>query len=179
MPMDLEIIIPSDEPVRLLSTVTEELDCRRLTATCSRLGRIEYSPHLLFKIVLYGCSRGIYKTRELERACRENVNFMYLLEGHPAPDHNTIARFRREHLPYAAEDLLNQMVKPLVDCGEISLTFILFLENLCRKQPVKRVVADSGMVEWYLVSMAYNLLKLQHKAQTGRLGRHLVIPTVA
>ena len=136
-------------------------------------------PHLLFKIVLYGCSRGIYKTRELERACRENVNFMYLLEGHPAPDHNTIARFRREHLPYAAEDLLNQMVKPLVDCGEISLTFILFLENLCRKQPVKRVVADSGMVEWYLVSMAYNLLKLQHKAQTGRLGRHLVIPTVA
>ena len=35
------------------------------------------------------------------------------------------------------------------------------------------------MVEWYLVSMAYNLLKLHHKAQTGRLGRHLVVPTVA
>lgn len=85
MPMNLEIIIPSDEPVRLLSAVTEELDYRRLTATYSRLGRIEYSPRLLFKIVLYGCSRGIYKTRELERACRENVNFMYILEGHAAP----------------------------------------------------------------------------------------------
>ena len=85
LPMNLEIIIPSDEPVRLLSAVTEELDYRRLTATYSRLGRIEYSPRLLFKIVLYGCSRGIYKTRELERACRENVNFMYLLEGHAAP----------------------------------------------------------------------------------------------
>ena len=120
MPMNLEIIIPSDEPVRLLSAVTEELDYRRLTATYSRLGRIEYSPRLLFKIVLYGCSRGIYKTRELERACRENVNFMYLLEGRPAPDHNTIARFRRDHLPYAVEDLLKQMVKLLVDCGEIS-----------------------------------------------------------
>ena len=83
--------------MRLLSAVTEELDYRRLTATYSRLGRIEYSPRLLFKIVLYGCSRGIYKTRELERACRENVNFMYLLEGHPAPDHNTIARFRKDH----------------------------------------------------------------------------------
>ena len=35
------------------------------------------------------------------------------------------------------------------------------------------------MVEWYLVSMAYNLLKLHHKIQTGRLGRHLVVPTVA
>ena len=35
------------------------------------------------------------------------------------------------------------------------------------------------MVEWYLVSMAYNLLKLYHKAQTGRLGKHLFAPTVA
>ena len=118
--MNLEIIIPSDEPVRLLNAVTEELDYRRLTATYSRFGRIEYSPRLLFKIVLYGCSRGIYGTREIERACRENVNFMYLLEGHRPPDHNTIARFRKEHLPYAVEDLLNQMVKLLVAHGEIS-----------------------------------------------------------
>lgn len=35
------------------------------------------------------------------------------------------------------------------------------------------------MVEWYLVSMAYNLLKLHHKMQTGRLGRHLVVPAIA
>lgn len=45
---------------------------------------------------------------------------MYLLEGHSAPDHNTIARFRRDHSPYAVEDLLTQMVKLLVECGEIS-----------------------------------------------------------
>ena len=120
LPMNLEIIIPSDEPVRLLSAVTEELDYSRLTATYSRLGRIEYSPRLLFKVVLYGCSRGIYKTREIERACRENVNFMYLLEGRRPPDHNTIARFRKEHLPYAVEDLLNQMVNLLIQHGEIS-----------------------------------------------------------
>ena len=30
------------------------------------------------------------------------------------------------------------------------------------------------MVEWYLVSMAYNVLKLHHKIQTGRLGNHLL-----
>lgn len=118
--MNLEIIIPSDEPVRLLNAVTEELDYRRLAATYSRLGRIEYSPRLLFKIVLYGCSRGIYATREIGRACRENVNFMYLLGGHRPPNHNTIARFRKEHLPYAVEDLLDQMVKLLVVHGEIS-----------------------------------------------------------
>ena len=96
LPLNIEKMIPSDDPVRLLSAVLEELDYRKLTATYSRFGRIEYSPRLLFKIVLYGCSRGIYKSREIERACRESVNFMYLLEGKRAPDHNTIARFRQK-----------------------------------------------------------------------------------
>lgn len=120
MPMNLEIMIPSDEPVRLLSAVLEELDYRKLTATYSYIGRIEYAPRLLFKVVLYACTRGIYSSREIERACRENVNFMYLLEGHAAPDHNTIARFRSRHLPDAAEDLLYQMVQILAAHGEIS-----------------------------------------------------------
>ena len=120
MPMDLEKIIPSDEPVRLLSAVLEELDYRKLAATYSRLGRIEYSPRLLFNVVLYACSRGIYSSREIERACRENVNFMYLLEGQQVPDHNTIVRFRSQHLPEAMEDLLQQMVQLLVAHGEIS-----------------------------------------------------------
>ena len=34
-------------------------------------------------------------------------------------------------------------------------------------------------VEWNLVSMAYNILKLHNKIQNGRLGRHLIIPKTA
>lgn len=118
--MNLEIKIPADDPVRLLNAVLEEMDYSKLTATYSRLGRIEYSPRLLFKIVLYACTRGIYSSREIERACRENICFMWLLEDHNPPDHNTIARFRSEHLPDVVEDLLNQMVRILVANGEIS-----------------------------------------------------------
>lgn len=120
LPINMEKIIPSDEPVRLLNAVLEELDYSKLAATYSRLGRIEYTPRLLFKVVLYGCARGIYSSRGIERACRENINFMYLLEGQRAPDHNTIARFRSEHLPEVIEDLLYQMVEILVKHGEIS-----------------------------------------------------------
>ena len=35
------------------------------------------------------------------------------------------------------------------------------------------------MVEWYLVSMAFNILKLHHKIQTSRLGNHLFVPGAA
>ena len=58
LPMNVEIMIPSDEPVRLLSAVLEGLDYRKLTATYSCIGRIEYAPHLFFKVVLYTCTRG-------------------------------------------------------------------------------------------------------------------------
>ena len=34
-------------------------------------------------------------------------------------------------------------------------------------------------VEWNMVSMAYNIMKLHHKIQTGRLGNHLIAPKTA
>ncbi len=120
LPLNIEAIIPSDDPVRLLSAVLEELDYRKLTATYSRFGRIEYPPRLLFKVVLYGCCRGIYSTREIERACHENINFRFLLEGNKPPSRSTIDRFRRLHLPEVIEDLLYQLVQILAAHGEIS-----------------------------------------------------------
>lgn len=122
LPMEMEILIPSDATVRLLNAVLEEMDYSKLTATYSRIRRIEHSPRVLFKVVVYAFMRGIFSDRGIENACRENINFMYLLEGAPAPDHNTIARFRKEHLPSAIEDLLRQLVELLAAHGEISFS---------------------------------------------------------
>lgn len=116
--MNLEIIIPSDEPVRLLSVVLEEMDYSKLAATCAYIGRIKYSPRLLFKVVLYACTHG-YISREVERACRENANFMYLLGCICWGRARCVGLqhhcwFRSRHLPEAVEDLLYQMVRILV-----------------------------------------------------------------
>lgn len=40
----------------------------------------------------------IYSSRKIETACRRDINFMWLLAGTPAPDHSTIARFRKNYL---------------------------------------------------------------------------------
>ena len=34
----------------------------------------------------------IWSSRKIELACKRDINFMWLLEGFKAPDHNTIAR---------------------------------------------------------------------------------------
>lgn len=55
-------------------------------------GRLAYDPKVLLKVVLFGYSRGLISSRDLEQACRENVVFMALSCGQK-PDHSTIAAF--------------------------------------------------------------------------------------
>jgi transposase len=55
-------------------------------------GRLAYDPKILLKVVLFGYSRGLLSSRQIERACRENVTFMALSCGEH-PDHSTIAGF--------------------------------------------------------------------------------------
>ncbi len=122
--METEIFIPKDDPVRLLSAICERIDYEELYAAYSEEGRNEYSPRILFKVITYGYMRKIYSTRGIERACRENIKFMYLLEDKPAPDHNTIGRFRKHRLREAMEGLFRQLVELLVKEGEIDLSTV-------------------------------------------------------
>jgi transposase len=55
-------------------------------------GRRAYDPKILLKVVLLAYSRGLISSRQIERACVENVTFM-ALSGNQRPDHSTIAGF--------------------------------------------------------------------------------------
>ena len=55
-------------------------------------GAPAYNPAVLLKIVLYAYSRGLLSSREIERACRENVIFM-ALSADTQPHFTTIAHF--------------------------------------------------------------------------------------
>ena len=55
-------------------------------------GRSAYDPKILLKVVLLGYSRGLTSSRQIERACTENVLFM-AMSCNQRPDHSTIAPF--------------------------------------------------------------------------------------
>jgi transposase len=120
LPIATEIFIPEDDSVRLLSQQLEELDYSKLYQAYSHMGRNPaVSPKNLFKILVYGYMSDIITSRALERACRRDINFMFLLEGQNAPDHNTISRFRSGRLKEALEDLFRQVVTNLHLLGEV------------------------------------------------------------
>ncbi len=55
-------------------------------------GRSAYNPKILLKVVLLAYSRGLTSSRDIERACCENVLFM-AMSCNQRPDHSTIAPF--------------------------------------------------------------------------------------
>ena len=79
---------------------------------------VRNTQRVLFKVIAYGYQCGIYSSRKLEEACRYRVDFMWLLEEEPVPDHTTLARFRTGRCAEAVEDLFYQYVARLEQQGE-------------------------------------------------------------
>lgn len=120
LPFDIDCIIPSNDSVRLLSQFVEEMDLTELYSTYFRVRENQVSPIKMLKIMLYAYMNGIYSSRDIELACRRDINFMFLLEGASAPDHSTFARFRSLHFAPCSEKILGEMSNFLYKVGEIS-----------------------------------------------------------
>ena len=120
LPLEIGHIIPDNDCVRLLGQFVEELDLRDLYSTYSKVKENQVSPRQMLKIMLYAYHEGNFSSRGIEKACKRDINYMYLLEGRSAPDHATIARFRSIHFTEVAEKYLSMSVNYLMELGEIS-----------------------------------------------------------
>ncbi|MCR5835521.1 MAG: IS1182 family transposase [Lachnospiraceae bacterium] len=120
LPLNIDCIIPEDDSVRLLSQFVEAMDLTDLYSTYERIRGNQATPRQLLKIMLYAYMNCIYSSRKIETSCKRDINFMYLLEGLPAPDYSTIARFRSLHFAPCSENILSKMSEFLYETGEIS-----------------------------------------------------------
>ena len=115
-----EKVIPADDSVRLLEQIVEEMDLNPLMRAYSELGRKPATaPSTMLKVLLYANMENIYSSRNIESACRRDINFIWLLNGAPAPNYHEIARFRSQRLSECAEELFFQLVNHLKETGEI------------------------------------------------------------
>jgi len=77
-----------------LNHIIDEMDLSSFHARFHNdaTGASAYDPAILLKVVLFAYSRGITSSRDIERACRENVVFM-ALSADSHPHFTTIADF--------------------------------------------------------------------------------------
>ena len=97
-PPSLEELLPEDHSARFVAALVDgcDLDALGIQAVPAELGAPGYHPGMMLALWLYGFMIRVRSTRKLERACRENVAFMWLT-GMQRPDHISIWRFYRDN----------------------------------------------------------------------------------
>ena len=98
-PECLEDWIGEDNPVRVIDVFVNELDLAELGfvgVDPEATGRPSYHPSVLLKLYIYGYLNWVQSSRRLEREAGRNVEVMWLT-GRLAPDHKTIADFRKDN----------------------------------------------------------------------------------
>lgn len=163
LPLNFEFQIKKDDPVRLLLHCIHQMDLTPLYRSFRRAERNLVSPHQLLAILIYAYMNQIYSSRRIEEVCLRDIHFMYLLEGRPAPDHTTIARFRRDHFAPCAKEILSQMAQFLASVGAISF------ENLFVDGTKIEAVAGKYTFVWKK-GVAKNRTKLMEKLDTFLAG---------
>src|SRR3984885_320777 len=97
-PECLEDWVDENNPVRVIDLFVDELDQGELGfegIAPEATGRPSYHPSVLLKLYIYGYLNRVQSSRRLEREAGRNVEVMWLT-GRLAPDHKTIADFRKD-----------------------------------------------------------------------------------
>jgi transposase len=98
-PECVEDWISEDNPVRVIDVFVETLDLAEMAfegVDPAATGRPAYHPSVLLKLYIYGYLNRVQSSRRLEREAGRNLEVMWLL-GRLAPDHKTIADFRKDN----------------------------------------------------------------------------------
>ena len=119
-PPSIEDLIPVDHPVRVVNGVIEQLNLDLLVNEYHKEGKPSYHPKMMLKVMVYAYMDNTYSSRKIEKAMRENINYMWL-SARQVADHNTIARFRSKRLRTIFKDIFKQVVLLLADEGLVTL----------------------------------------------------------
>ena len=111
LPVDLERKIEIFDPVYTFCEVIDHIDLRKyLTEKDSRLGRKRYDELALLKVILFAyMEEGYVSTRRMEKLCKTDIRFMWLLQDNPAPSHVTVNNFIQNCLTERIDEIFQDI----------------------------------------------------------------------
>ena len=101
LPADLRDWVPEDDLVHFVIEAVAGLDLRPFRVNERGTGSDQYPPRMMLGLLIYCYANGIFGSRRIERATHRDIAVRYLT-GNTHPDHDTIAKFRRENFAAVA-----------------------------------------------------------------------------
>ena len=119
LPLSFDEIIPENHLVRVVNTIVDSLNLDPLYNRYKSGGCPAYHPKMMLKVMIYSYSQKVYSSRQIAKALRENINFMWISGGNK-PDFRTVNRFRSD-MKDIIEDVFYDVVRLLIDRKYISM----------------------------------------------------------
>lgn len=126
LPLEISKIIEISDPVYTFCEVMDHIDLKKhLAVKESRTGRKRYNPEILLKVILFAfMERGYISVREIEKLCKTDIRFMWLLQEEKAPSFMTINNFMNHCLTGNIEDIFNEINSYIFEKEQVDLNHI-------------------------------------------------------
>jgi transposase len=119
LPVDLRDWVGRDDLARLIVDVVEQCDLRRAVTNDRGSGSLQYPPGMMVSLLIYAYARSVFSSRRIEQLTYENLSVRYVC-GNTHPDHDTIAKFRREN-GALFQDCLRSVILLAQELGMVNL----------------------------------------------------------
>ena len=120
IPPSWDELILANHQVRVVNQAVERMNLEALQRKYKGGGTSSYHPRMMLKVLVYAYTQQIYSSRQIGKALRENVNFMWLSGGN-RPDFRTINAFRGEKMKGVIEEVFTSVLELLVEEGYVKL----------------------------------------------------------
>ena len=123
MQLDFEKIIEISDPVYTFSEVMAHIDLKKYyTVKESVMGRPRYGAEKLLKVILFAFMENGYSSlRNIEKLCKTDVRYIWLLGDEPAPSHMTVCNFLSQYIGEKIGDLFSDVNKYLFEKEGVNL----------------------------------------------------------
>jgi len=126
LPLEISKIIEISDPVYTFCEVLNQIDLKRyLVIKENKTGRRRFDCEILLKVILFAfMEHGYVSVREIEKLCKTDIRFMYLLDEHSAPSHMTIDNFMNHCLADSIENIFNEINRYIFNEENVDLEHI-------------------------------------------------------
>ena len=121
-PPSVENLICDDHLCRVVNDVVKELDLSCLYQKVSSEGNPPYHPAMILKVIFYAYAKGLFSSRKIVEAVKENLPFIFLAAWQK-PDFRTISDFRKNNIK-ELDILFSQTVQLCKQLGMVKLCHV-------------------------------------------------------
>ena len=126
LPLEIEKLIDISDPVYTFCEVMDHIDLSGYFVEKGyKTGRPKCDQHKLLKVILFAfMEEGFCPLRQIEKLCKNDIRYMYLLDGMKAPSFATFGNFIRNELTDSIEQIFKDINSYIFEKEQVDLEHV-------------------------------------------------------